>query len=47
MIANVLMWTEFAQRISKKAFQSNSWLVDWHEVWIWSWGNWSIRGKLR
>jgi len=37
MIANVLMWTEFAQRISKKTFQNNSWLVDWHEVWIWSW----------
>jgi len=37
MIANVLMRTEFAQRISKKTFQNNSWLVDGHEVWIWSW----------
>jgi len=37
MIANVLMWTQFAQRISKKTFKNNSWLVDRHEVWIWSW----------
>jgi len=37
MIVNVLMWTEFVQRISKSTFQNNSWLVDGHEVWIWSW----------
>jgi len=36
MIANVLMWTEFAPRISKNTFQNNSWLVHGHEVWIWS-----------
>jgi len=33
MIANVLMpQTEFAQRISIKIFQNNSWFVDGHEV---------------
>ena len=37
MIADVLMWTEFAQRISRKTSQNNSWLVDGHAVWIWSW----------
>jgi len=34
MIANILMWTEFVQRISKKTFQNNSWLVIGHAVWI-------------
>jgi len=29
--------TEFAQRISRKTFQNNSWFVDGHEVWMWSW----------
>jgi len=37
MIANVLMWTEFAQRNSKKTFQNNSGLVDGQDVWVWSW----------
>jgi len=38
MIANVLMFqTEFAQIISKKMFQNNSWLVDGDEVWMRSW----------
>jgi len=37
MIANVSMWKEFAQRISKKTFQKNSWLADKPAVWIWSW----------
>jgi len=32
MIANALMWTDIAQRISEKTFRNNSWLVDWHEV---------------
>ena len=39
MIANVLMWTEFKDfpKNSKKTFQNNSWLVDGHAIWIWSW----------
>jgi len=32
MIANVLMSTEFAQRIAKKMFQNNSLFVDGHKV---------------
>jgi len=38
MIPNVLMpKTECAQRISKKTFQNNSWPVNRHEAWKWSW----------